>query len=206
MCVAVCVLIALLSAECVEMASIRGTAGRSSPLEHEGLAVARLGNHRLRCSPALGSQYRKKYSFRTLELFFKCRFESRSPNRVHGYSPAPLALCAQDAGVKAMISGIVSASAGFLLSSSFNGSGSSECQKPHSKYIDLVAEWRLDVVGKNRTSIGQMLPTPPAETGRGLRLALFLAGFVAVVVLAGVRRKGADDNNVVGRLRSKKIP
>lgn len=105
-----------------------------------------------------------------------------------------------------MISGMVSASAGFLLSSSFNGSGSSECQKPHSKYIDLVAEWRLDVVGKNRTSIGQMLPAPaePAETGLGLRLALFLAGFVALVALVGVR--GKSSGNVVGRLRVKKMP
>ncbi|CAM9657186.1 unnamed protein product [Scytosiphon promiscuus] len=64
----------------------------------------------------------------------------------------------EDAGVKAMISGMVSASAGFLLSSSFNGSGSDECQKPHSKYIDLVAEWRLQVLGKNLSSIGRMLP------------------------------------------------
>lgn len=108
-----------------------------------------------------------------------------------------------------MISGMVSASSSFLLSSSFNGSGSSDCQKPHSKYIDLVVEWRLDVIGKNRTSVGQMLPTPPevvepAETGRGSRLALFLAGFVAVVALASVR--GKSSGGVVGRLRSKKMP
>lgn len=105
-----------------------------------------------------------------------------------------------------MISGMVSASAGFLLSSSFNGSGVSECQKPHSKYIDLVAEWRLDVVGKNRTSIGQMLPSPaePAGAGWGWRPALFLAGFVALVALAGARGTSSG-TSVVGRLRSKKI-
>lgn len=105
-----------------------------------------------------------------------------------------------------MISGLVSASAEFLLSSSFNGTGSRECQKPHSKYIDLIAEWRLGVVGKNRTSVGEMLPPPViADSGRGTRLALLLvAGFAAVVALARVWwKKGTG--GAIGRPRSKKV-
>lgn len=119
--------------------------------------------------------------------------------------PAPQSYAtfsAQDAGVKAMISGMISASADFLLSSSFNGSGSNDCQKPHSKYIDLVAEWRLDVVGKNLTSFGQLLPTPPAEKSGGLGLALLVGGLLAVVVSARAWARKAD---VVGTPKSMKI-
>lgn len=83
-----------------------------------------------------------------------------------------------------MISGMISASAGFLLSSSFNGSGSDECQKPHSKYIDLVAEWRLQVVGKNLSSIGRMLPGLEQAGGGESPAGLFLfVGSIVVVVL-----------------------
>lgn len=107
--------------------------------------------------------------------------------------------------MKAMISGLVSASAEFLLSSSFNGTGSTECQKPHSKYIDLIAEWRLGLVGKNRTSVGEMLPPPIlTDSGGGTRLDVLVAGFVMVVALAlvcGEKRVGA----AIGRPRSKKV-
>lgn len=121
-----------------------------------------------------------------------------------GVPPPPphSALPVQDAGVKAMVSGMISASSAFLLASSFNGSGSNECQKPHSKYIDLVAEWRLDVVGKNLSSFGQMLPTP-TERGEGLRLVWYVVGLAAVVMLVGAWAQKAD---VVGRPQSKKLP
>ena len=118
--------------------------------------------------------------------------------------PPPPRSREQDAGVKALISGLVSASAEFLLSSSFNGTGTSECQKPHSKYIDLIAEWRLGVLGKNRTSTGEMLPPILADSDREPRLALFVAGVFVVVALAVVWGKKAHD--AIGRPRSKKTP
>lgn len=105
--------------------------------------------------------------------------------------------------MKAMISGMISVSADFLLSSSFNGSGSNECQKPHSKYIDLVAEWRLDVVGKNLTSFGQLFPTPAAEKAEGLGLVWLVGGLVAVVVSA---RAWARKANAADTSKSMKIP
>lgn len=92
----------------------------------------------------------------------------------------------QDSGVKAMISGLVSASAGFLLSSSFNGSGSNECQKPHSKYIDLVSEWRLDLLGKYPESIGELFPPlkeEATEVGMSYVLVLFFLSIVALAVV-----------------------
>ncbi|CAM9633051.1 unnamed protein product [Ectocarpus sp. 12 AP-2014] len=110
----------------------------------------------------------------------------------------------QDAGVKAIISGLICASADFLLTSSFNGTGSNECQKPHSKYIDLVTDWRLDVVGKDLSSIGQMLPLTELEEGGGdgepLALLVLLAGLVALAAVL------VWDQRVIGRPRSKKVP
>ncbi len=117
----------------------------------------------------------------------------------------PLPALAQDAGVKAIISGLVSASAEFLLSSSFNGTGTTECQKPHSKYIDLIAEWRLDVFGKNGTSVGEMLPPRILDDpDSGPLLTVLVAGLVAVAALArilGKKRVGV----ATGRPGSKKV-
>lgn len=109
----------------------------------------------------------------------------------------------QDAGVKAMVTGLVSASARFLLSSSFNGSGSNECQKPHSKYIDLVAELRLDVLGKDPQSVGQMFPSEdePAAT-TPLVLACFVVFVGAVVVADYLARKTDSD----GKGKNVKLP
>ncbi|CAB1096761.1 unnamed protein product [Ectocarpus sp. CCAP 1310/34] len=110
----------------------------------------------------------------------------------------------QDAGVKAIVSGLISASADFLLTSSFNGTGSNECQKPHSKYIDLVTDWRLDVVGKDLSSIGQMLPLlsleEGGEDGTPLALLVLLAGLVALAAVL------VWNQRVIGRPRSKKVP
>lgn len=97
----------------------------------------------------------------------------------------PLCRATQDAGVKAMITGLVSASAGYLLSSSFNASSSNICQKPHSKYIDLVAEWRLGLLGKDPLSMGELFPVfdePPTFTLPSA-LVFFAAGLVLSVMI-----------------------
>lgn len=92
--------------------------------------------------------------------------------------PHPRIAESQDAGVKAMISGLVSASAGFLLSSSFNGSGDNQCQKPHSKYIDLIAEWRLELLWRDPQSIGELFPAVDGD--ENVEGALYGATMVVV--------------------------
>ena len=117
----------------------------------------------------------------------------------HDHRPHP---SLQDAGVKAMISGLVSASAKVLLSSSFNTSGSSECQKHHSKYIDLVAEWRFDMLAKGLQSVGHMFPSLDEETGWGAQWPMYMAGITVVVVLVGVLAARTD---VLGRVKRVKL-
>lgn len=117
----------------------------------------------------------------------------------HGHRPHPYV---QDAGVKAMISGLVSASAKFLLSSSFNTSGSNECQKHHSKYIDLVAEWRFEMLAKGIDSAQHMFPGLEEETEWGAQWPMYMAGLTSVVVLVGVLAASTD---VLGRVNRVKL-
>ena len=119
----------------------------------------------------------------------------------HDCHPHPR-LSVQDAGVKAMISGLVSASASFLLSSSFNTSGSNECQKPHSKYIDLVAEWRFDMLDKDFQSVGQIFPSLEEETAWGSPGPMYLAGLMGLVALVGVLVTKTD---AIGRVKMMKV-
>lgn len=101
-----------------------------------------------------------------------------------------------------MISGLVSASASFLLSSSFNTSGSNECQKPHSKYIDLVTEWRFGLLDRDFDSVGQMFPGLEEETEWGSDRLLLMAGLMGVIVLVGVVAAKMD---VIGRVKNVKV-
>lgn len=120
-------------------------------------------------------------------------------------SSTPMPLChpfVQDAGVKAMISGLVSASATFLLSSSFNTSSSSECQKYRSKYIDLVAEWRFDMLHKDFDSVGQMFPGLEEETEWGAQWPMHVAGLMGVAILVGVLAAKMD---LLGRVKRVKL-
>ncbi|CAM9651549.1 unnamed protein product [Choristocarpus tenellus] len=72
----------------------------------------------------------------------------------------------EDSGIKAMVSGLVSANARVMLASSLAKVMSTEvaldkesaCQKPTSKYITLVQEWRVEVLGRSPETVVRLFP------------------------------------------------
>lgn len=109
------------------------------------------------------------------------------------------------------MSGLVSASSKLLLSSSFNQTGDAECQKPHSKYIDLIAEWRLDPQLFSFTSSSIVKLFPEALDEDRIRAVRFyhicLRGFVAAVGILGVavfvlKRRSGGVAEVVANLQA----
>lgn len=84
----------------------------------------------------------------------------------------------QDTGVKAIVSGLVSASSRVLLSSSHGASGSNKCQKLNSKYINMIVEWRTDVYRGDEDSVVALFP------GRVSYFYLCVGFVVALTLLA----------------------
>ena len=75
----------------------------------------------------------------------------------------------QDSGVRAFVSGLVVASSEVMLGSSLNDPDckrlpeASKCQKPFSGYIELITEWRENVVGKSAGSVVRLFPFEDEE-------------------------------------------
>lgn len=84
-------------------------------------------------------------------------FLSYGTNRDHG-------CLSQDTGIKAIVSGLVMAQAKVLLASSLNEPASKMypeagvCAKPHSGYIQLIADWRTELFRKEPETLWRLFP------------------------------------------------